>query len=167
MRSKIWSKLIFASCVWYSDRASFFSCFAHIYFPVSGQALVTGVVPSSPRFLPSLFIEHRVQQSHCSSIFHRVLLTHALVFSASQFLYYIKSRYTGLFSKILLKSNTSSMMYSIFFFFLFFILRRMGKNKALAHHTSTYFHTRRVSILTQLLSQPNATWRTLRVPLEV
>ena len=31
-------------------------------------------------------------------------------------------------------------------FFFFFILRRMGKNKALAHHTSTYFHTRRVSI---------------------
>ena len=28
-------------------------------------------------------------------------------------------------------------------FFFFFILRRMmGKNKALAHHTSTYFHTR-------------------------
>ena len=33
-----------------------------------------------------------------------------------------------------------------FFFFFFFILRRMGKNKALAHHTSAYFHTRRVSI---------------------
>ena len=32
-----------------------------------------------------------------------------------------------------------------FFFFLLVILRRMGKNKALAHHTSTYFHTRRVS----------------------
>ena len=32
------------------------------------------------------------------------------------------------------------------FFFFFFILRRMGKNKALAHHTSAYFHTRRVSI---------------------
>ena len=31
-------------------------------------------------------------------------------------------------------------------FFVFFILRRMGKSKALAHHTSTYFHTRRVSI---------------------
>ena len=31
-------------------------------------------------------------------------------------------------------------------FFFFFILRRMGKNTALAHHTSTYFHTRRVSI---------------------
>ena len=27
----------------------------------------------------------RVQQSHCSSIFHRVLLTHALALSASQF----------------------------------------------------------------------------------
>ena len=27
-------------------------------------------------------------------------------------------------------------------FYSFFILRRMGKNKALAHHTSTYFHTR-------------------------
>ena len=33
-----------------------------------------------------------------------------------------------------------------FFFFFFFILGRMGKSKALAHHTSTYFHTRRVSI---------------------
>ena len=32
------------------------------------------------------------------------------------------------------------------FFFFFFILRRMGKSKVLAHHTSTYFHTRRVSI---------------------
>ena len=32
---------------------------------------------------------------------------------------------------------------STMLFFLFcFILRRMGKNKALAHHTSTYFHTR-------------------------
>ena len=30
---------------------------------------------------------------------------------------------------------------------LFFILRRIRKNKAfLTHHTSTYFHTRRVSI---------------------
>ena len=37
---------------------------------------------------------------------------------------------------------------SSFFFFFFSVLRRMGKNKALAHHTSTYFHTRRVSICT-------------------
>ena len=31
-------------------------------------------------------------------------------------------------------------------FFLFFFLRQMGKNKALALHTSTYFRKRRVSI---------------------
>ena len=34
-----------------------------------------------PRFLPSFFTAHRVQQSHCSSIIHRVLL------SASQFVH--------------------------------------------------------------------------------
>ena len=61
----------------------FFSV-SHFYFPASGQAVVTGVVPSSPRFLPSIIIAHRVQQSHCSSIFHRVSLTHALAFSASK-----------------------------------------------------------------------------------
>ena len=46
------------------------------------NTVVTGVVPSPLRFLPSIFIAHRVQQSHCSSIFHRVLLTHALALSA-------------------------------------------------------------------------------------
>ena len=55
----------------------------------------------------------------------------------------------------------------IIIFFFIIILRRMGKNIALAPHTSTYFHTRRVRILTQLLSQPNASWRTLRVPFPV
>ena len=49
--------------------------------------MVTGVVPSPPRFLPSIFIAHRARQSHCSSIFHRVLLTHALALSASQFVF--------------------------------------------------------------------------------
>ena len=63
----------------------FFCLFAHFYFPASRQAVVTGVVPSSPRFLPSTFIAHRVQHSHCSSIFHRMLLTHALALSAGQF----------------------------------------------------------------------------------
>ena len=53
--------------------------------------MVTGVVPSSPRFLPSFFIAHRVQQSHRSSIFHQVLLTHALALSASQFVHNKKS----------------------------------------------------------------------------
>ena len=41
---------------------SFF--FSHFYFPASGQAVVTGVIPSSRRFLPSIFIAHRVQRSH-------------------------------------------------------------------------------------------------------
>ena len=62
--------------------------------------MVTGVVPSSPRFLPQFFIAHRVQQSHCSSIFHRVLRTHALALSASQFVHKIKSQriYTSMHS---------------------------------------------------------------------
>ena len=38
--------------------SSFF--FTHFYFPASGQAVVTGVVPSPPRFLPSIFSAHRV-----------------------------------------------------------------------------------------------------------
>ena len=63
-----------------------FSSHSSTFFPASGQAVVTGVVPSAPRFLLSFFFAHRVQQSHCSSIFRRVLLTHALGFSASQFM---------------------------------------------------------------------------------
>ena len=47
--------------------------FSHFYFPASGQAVVKGVVPSPSRFLPSIFIAQRVQQSHCPSIFHRSL----------------------------------------------------------------------------------------------
>ena len=64
--------------------------FSHFHFSASGQAVLTGVVPS-PRFLPSFFIAHEVQQSHCSSILHRVLLTHALALSASQFVHKKKS----------------------------------------------------------------------------
>ena len=46
-----------------------------------------------PRFMPSIFIVHRrVQQSHCSSIFHRVWLTHALALSASQFVHKKRSQ---------------------------------------------------------------------------
>ena len=43
-----------------------------------------GVVPPPPRILPSVYIAHRVQRSLCSSIFYRMLLTHALAFSAPQ-----------------------------------------------------------------------------------
>ena len=35
----------------------------------SGQAVVTDVVPSPLRYVSSIFIAHRVQHSHCSSIF--------------------------------------------------------------------------------------------------
>ena len=51
----------------------FFFC-SHSYFPAPGQAVATGRCrPFSLRLLPSIFIAHtRVQQSHCSSIFHRV-----------------------------------------------------------------------------------------------
>ena len=62
-----------------------------LYTPAPGQAVVTGVVISPPRFLPLIFIAHRAQQSHCSSIFHGVLLTHALALSASQFVHKKKS----------------------------------------------------------------------------
>ena len=48
---------------------TFIHFFTHFYFPASGQAAFTGVVPSFPRFLPSIFVAHRVQQSHCSPIF--------------------------------------------------------------------------------------------------
>ena len=46
------------------------------------------------------FIAHRVQQSHCSSIFHRVLPTRALALSASQFEHEKKSQriYTSMHS---------------------------------------------------------------------
>ena len=78
----------------------FFFFLAHFHFPASGQAVVTGVVPSPPRFLRSIFIAHRVQQSHCSSIAHRVLLTHALALSASQFVHKKKPQriYTSMHS---------------------------------------------------------------------
>ena len=62
--------------------------------------MVTVAVPS-PRFLRSIFIAHRVQQSRCSSSFHRVLLTHALALSPSQFVQKKKSLpiYTGMHSE--------------------------------------------------------------------
>ena len=60
--------------------------FAHIYFPASGQAVVTGVVPSSPLFY-SLHFLSRIGFSYPTArrFFIECLLTHALAFSASQF----------------------------------------------------------------------------------
>ena len=54
--------------------------------------MVTGVVPSPPPgSCLHFFIAHRVQQSRCSSIFYRMLLTHALALSASQSVHNKKS----------------------------------------------------------------------------
>ena len=41
---------------------------SHLYFPASGQAVVSGNVPSPSRYVPSVFITHWVQPSHWSSI---------------------------------------------------------------------------------------------------
>ena len=70
--------------LWYLSIFMYSFISTHIYFPTSGQDVVPCVVPSPPCFLPSIFIAHRVQQSQCSSIVHRVR-THALALSASQF----------------------------------------------------------------------------------
>ena len=89
----VYSKYCGRRCVFFFGSISiFFFFFALFHFPASGQAVVTGSIPSPPRFLPSIFIAHRVQQSHCSSVVHRVLLTHALALSASQFVHKKKSQ---------------------------------------------------------------------------
>ena len=88
-----WAKIVLhLLAVKCSNTIFFFFFFAHFHFPASGQAVVTGVIPSPPRFLPSIFFAHRVQQSHCPSIVHRMLLTHALALSASQFVHKKKSQ---------------------------------------------------------------------------
>ena len=85
---------------WKSHWSVHFFFFCALYPSASGQAVVTGVVPSPPPFLPSTFIAHRAQQSHCSSICHRVLLTHALALSARQFVHKNESQriYTSMHS---------------------------------------------------------------------
>ena len=58
------------------------------HFPTSGQAVVTCVVPSPSRFLPSMFSRAKGSAIPLrSSSFHRLLLTHALVLSANLFVH--------------------------------------------------------------------------------
>ena len=87
--------------------------FSHFCVPAPGHAVVTGVVSSCPPvILPSIFMAHRVQQSHCSSIFHRVLLTHALALSASQFGHKKKSPYyTNLYIRVCMHSGIRTYKY--------------------------------------------------------
>ena len=66
--------------------------FAHFYFSVSGQAVWSGASSyCPPRVLPSTFIARSIQQSDCSSIFHRLWLIHSLALSPSQFMHKKKS----------------------------------------------------------------------------
>ena len=104
MGSRISWKLIFRKlCATLSDRACYGVCYVlmKVFFFLSSFSVfqhtstfqlldkpwsqVSSLSP--PRFLPSFYIAHRVQQSHCSSIFRRVFLTHALALSASQFVH--------------------------------------------------------------------------------
>ena len=75
-------KRILFSSVWYLLLLLVFFFFSdHFYFPaqlVGGFTLSdlldkpcsqVGVVPSPPRYVPSFFIAHTVQHSHCSSSF--------------------------------------------------------------------------------------------------
>ena len=73
-------------------RVFLFFCFTLVPSSFWTKAVDTGEVPSPLRFLPSIFIAHRVQQSHCSSIFHRVLPPHAFALSARQLVHKKKSQ---------------------------------------------------------------------------
>ena len=60
------SNRIFLKSYYYYCYYFFFTYFC---FPASGQSVVTGVVPFSPRFLPSIFVAHRGQQSPARRFF--------------------------------------------------------------------------------------------------
>ena len=63
----------FKLCVLHPTRSFVrFFFLSHFYLPASGQAVVSGVLPS-PRFVPPVFIAHKVQHPHCSSTFVEVL----------------------------------------------------------------------------------------------
>ena len=54
------------------------------FFPASGQAVASGVVPSSPRYVPSVLIAHRVHSAFPLLVdFNGMLLTHAFALSAN------------------------------------------------------------------------------------
>ena len=85
-----------------SHAAFFFFFFSFCTFSLSSFWTSRGhrCLPFSSPVLAFNFIAHRVQQSHCSSIVHRVLLTHALALFASQFVHKKKSQriYTSMHS---------------------------------------------------------------------
>ena len=76
----------------------FFNTHLHIQVPDKPWSQVSSFLP--PRFLPSICIAHSVQQSRWSSVFHWVLLYHALALSACQIVNKIKCQriYTSMHS---------------------------------------------------------------------
>ena len=75
--------------------------FTRVYFPVldKSSSQVPPLVPPGSR-LQFLWRIGFSNQSHCSLIYHRVLITHALALSASQFVHKKKSLriYTSMYS---------------------------------------------------------------------
>ena len=67
-RYQVWSVFF---CFFFSSSLLLSSSTRRRFYPQrsSGQAVVIGVVLSPPRYVPSIFIAHRVQHSHCSPIF--------------------------------------------------------------------------------------------------
>ena len=63
----------------------FFFSILTFYFPASGQAVVTGVVPSPPPVRAFNFYRAYGSPFPLLVDFHRMLLTHAFALSASQF----------------------------------------------------------------------------------
>ena len=117
--------------------------------------MVTGVVPSSPRFLPSIFIAHRVQQSLCSSIFNRVLLTHALELSTNQF---VHEKSPNDLIRVCTRrgSNSRTNLYQARFFF--HPLADGEKYSLCSPHFHVFSYTSCVD-LTQMPLQSSASWR--------
>ena len=62
--------------------------------------------PFFPPILAFNFYRARVQQSHCPSIFHRVLLTHALALSASQIAH--KKKSPGIDTRVWTRGDSNS-----------------------------------------------------------
>ena len=142
-------------CCLYRKHAFFYFLKHHFSLQLNSQeALLTlSDLPldkpwSQASFLPpthavlafnSFLIVHRVHHAHFSAFYAQRC---SWIQSSSSCNHHHFHFSTFFFSARL----TTLMTGRFFFFFFFFILRRMGKNKALAHHTSTYFHTRRVSV---------------------
>ena len=65
---------------------------SYFFFSAPGQAVLSGFVLSPPRCVSSVCMAQRVQCSHGSFDFDRILPIHALAVSASEFVHKKKSQ---------------------------------------------------------------------------